>query len=51
MYFGTQEVKMLMHHLLRTYRWTTPPGYRVPWDLVALPMPADGLPLELHPLG
>jgi cytochrome P450 len=50
MYFGTQEVKMLMHHLLRSYRWTTPPGYQVPWDLVALPMPADGLPLELHPL-
>ena len=40
MYFGTQEVKTLLHHLLRNYRWTTPPGYQVPWDLVALPMPA-----------
>jgi cytochrome P450 len=50
MYFGTQEVKTLMHHLLRTYRWTTPPGYEVPWDLVALPLPADGLPLQLQPL-
>jgi cytochrome P450 len=48
MYFGTQEVKTVLHHLLRTYRWTTPPGYEVPWDLVALPMPADGLPLTLH---
>jgi cytochrome P450 len=47
MYFGTQEVKTVMHHLLRRYRWTTPPGYEVPWDLVALPMPADGLPLYL----
>ncbi|MBV9872140.1 MAG: cytochrome P450 [Frankiaceae bacterium] len=50
MYFGTQEVKTLLHHLLRTYRWTTPPGYVVPWDLVSLPMPADGLPLTLHAL-
>jgi cytochrome P450 len=50
MYFGTQEVKILVHHLLRRYRWTTPPGYVVPWDLLSLPMPADGLPLELHPL-
>jgi cytochrome P450 len=50
MYFGTQEVKTLMHHLLRHYRWTTPPGYEVPWDLIALPMPADGLPLQLQPL-
>jgi cytochrome P450 len=50
MYFGTQEVKILIHHLLRTYRWTTPPGYVVPWDLVALPMPADGLPLHLDAL-
>jgi cytochrome P450 len=50
MYFGTQEVKTLMHHLLRRYRWTTPPGYEVPWDLVALPMPSDGLPLRLHSL-
>ncbi|HEX3706733.1 MAG TPA: cytochrome P450, partial [Mycobacteriales bacterium] len=50
MYFGTQEVKILVHHLLRRYRFTTPPGYVVPWDLVALPMPADGLPLDLRPI-
>jgi cytochrome P450 len=50
MYFGTQEVKMLVHHFLRRYRWSTPPGYQVPWDLVALPMPADGFPLTLNPL-
>jgi cytochrome P450 len=50
MYFGTQEVKTLVHHILRRYRWTTPPGYEVPWDLLSLPMPADGLPLQLHPL-
>jgi cytochrome P450 len=50
MYFGTQEVKMLLHHILRRYRWTVPAGYTVPWDLVALPMPADGFPLTLQPL-
>ncbi|HWB68333.1 MAG TPA: cytochrome P450 [Mycobacteriales bacterium] len=50
MYFGTNEVKILLHHLLRRFRWTTPPGYEVPWDLIALPMPADGLPLTLSAL-
>jgi cytochrome P450 len=50
MYFGTQEVKMLLHHFLRRYRWSVPKGYHVPWDLVALPMPSDGFPLQLNPV-
>lgn len=48
--FGTQEVKTVVHHLLRRYRLTVPAGYRTSWDLTSLPVPADGMPIELTPL-
>ena len=50
MYFGGMEVKAAMHQLLRRYRLTVPPGYRMPVDWVSLPRPKDGLPIELHRL-
>jgi cytochrome P450 len=50
LYFGGMEIKAAMHQLLRRYRITVPPGYRVPIDWVSLPRPKDGLPVELHPL-
>jgi cytochrome P450 len=50
MYFGGMEVKAAMHQLLRRYRITVPPGYRMPVDWVSLPRPKDGLPVELHRL-
>jgi cytochrome P450 len=55
MHFGMLEVKTLLHEMLRRFRWTTPDGYQVRWDSTALPVPADGLPVELreidHPDG
>ncbi|HVU71815.1 MAG TPA: cytochrome P450 [Mycobacteriales bacterium] len=50
MTFGVNEVKTLVHHLLRTRRFTVPPGYRTTWDLTSLPVPADGMPVQLEPL-
>jgi cytochrome P450 len=50
LYFGGMEIKAAMHQLLRRYRITVPPGYRMPIDWVSLPRPKDGLPVELHPL-
>lgn len=51
MHFGTLEVKTLLHEMLRTYKWSVPAGYHAPWDFTSLPIPADGLPIELRPLG
>jgi cytochrome P450 len=50
MYFGGMEIKATMHQLLRRYRLSVPPGYRMPVDWVALPRPKDGLPIRLHQL-
>ncbi|MGH3451844.1 MAG: cytochrome P450 [Haloechinothrix sp.] len=49
MNFGTYEVKALLHEMLRQYRWRLPEGYRARWDYVALPVPVDGLPVQLTP--
>ncbi|MCW2782341.1 MAG: cytochrome [Marmoricola sp.] len=48
MLFGTLEAKAILHEMLRTYRWTVPEGYEVQWDSTALPVPVDGLPIQLH---
>ena len=47
MAFGTLEVKALLHEMLRNYRWSVPEGYQARWDYVSLPVPADGMPVQL----
>jgi cytochrome P450 len=47
MYFGGLEVKAIMHRLLREYRWTVDPAYTPPMDNHSLPVPRDGLPIDL----
>lgn len=47
LHFGGLEVKLLMHELLRAYRWSVPESYTARWDYVSLPVPADGLPVHL----
>jgi cytochrome P450 len=48
MHFGTFEVKILLHRLLRRYRWELSPGTCTRWDITSLPVPADGLPVQVH---
>ncbi|HEX6493325.1 MAG TPA: cytochrome P450 [Candidatus Dormibacteraeota bacterium] len=48
MHLGMFEVKTLLVHLLRRYRWELMPGYRMRWDLTALPVPSRGLPLQVE---
>jgi cytochrome P450 len=47
MQFGIYEVKALLHEMLRRYTWQLPAEYHVRWDNTALPVPADGLPVQL----
>jgi cytochrome P450 len=51
MHFGSMEVKAIMHQLLQRYSLHVPPGYEPPIDYGTGPFPADGLPIELRPLG
>ena len=53
LYFGTVEVKMIVHQLLRRFEWTVDPDYVPPMNYHSLPFPKDGLPVDLRllPLG
>ena len=51
MHFGDMEIKAMLHQLLLRYRWRVDPGYEMPLDLTALPIPADRLPVALQRIG
>jgi cytochrome P450 len=46
--FAAVEVKAIMHQVLLRYRWSIPDGYRMPIDWTSLPIPSDGLPVQLE---
>ncbi|HET7735198.1 MAG TPA: cytochrome P450 [Nocardioidaceae bacterium] len=48
MYFAGMEAKSVMHQMLRTYEWTLPSSYEMPMNWKALPIPKDGLPVQLR---
>jgi len=50
MHFAGMQVRAIFHELLRSYRWSVPPGYVWPLDLTALPLPRDGIPVTLERL-
>ncbi|MFT4128243.1 MAG: cytochrome P450 [Gordonia sp. (in: high G+C Gram-positive bacteria)] len=47
LYFGQMEIKAVLHHLLRGYSWSVAPGYEMPMDYSALPVPRDKLPVTV----
>jgi cytochrome P450 len=49
-HFADMEVKSVMHQLLRRMRLAVPEGYRMPYQLVPIAKPRDGLPMLLQPL-
>ena len=49
MHFAGLEIKLLLHQLLRRYRWTTPNPRPTPLSYLSLPLPRDGLPIDLTP--
>ncbi|MGA9102895.1 cytochrome P450 [Aeromicrobium sp.] len=50
LYFGTVEVKMIVHQMLQRFAWTVDPDYVAPMNYHSLPFPKDGLPVNLRPL-
>jgi hypothetical protein len=52
MVFGQLEIKTVMHRLLRRYRLELPrQGYKPRYDWGGMPVPIDGMPIVLRPLG
>ena len=49
-HFADMEVKSVMHQVLRRFRFSVPAGYRMPYQLVPIAKPRDGLPISLQPL-
>jgi cytochrome P450 len=49
--FGEAQVRLVMHQLVRRYRWRAPDGYAMPVQQAPISKPTDGLPLEFEPLG
>jgi cytochrome P450 len=47
-HFATLQVKAIMHQLLLCYRWSIAPGYVLPYQLVPIAKPRDGLPVTLQ---
>jgi cytochrome P450 len=46
-HFADLQVKAVMHQILLNYEWTVPEGYEVPYQLMPIAKPKDGLPVSL----
>ncbi len=44
--FAMLEIKATLHELLRRYRWTLPGDYTMPYQLIPIAKPRDGLPIR-----
>lgn len=49
--FAETQIKTVIHHLVRRYRWTVPEGYVMPVQQAPISKPLDGLPVRLEPTG
>ncbi|GAB2810610.1 cytochrome P450 [Actinocorallia aurea] len=48
LHFAGMQVKSILHQVLLGYSWTVPDGYTWPLDMTTLPVPKDGLPVNLE---
>ncbi|MFZ5722489.1 MAG: cytochrome P450 [Pseudomonadota bacterium] len=46
-HFADLQVKAVMHQVLLRFRWSVPRHYRMPYQLVPIAKPRDGLPVTL----
>ena len=48
--FAEAQVKLVMHQILRKWRFTVPADYRMPVQQAPISKPIDGLPVRLDPV-
>ncbi len=48
--FAELQIRIVLFHLTRRFRWSVPPDYRMPVQQAPISKPTDGLPLHLTPL-
>ena len=49
-HFADMAVKSVMHQVLRRFKFSVPDRYHMPYQLVPIGRPRDGLPIQLQPL-
>jgi cytochrome P450 len=49
--FAETQVKLILHHVTRRYRWRVAPGYVMPVQQAPISKPMDGLPVRLEAIG
>lgn len=49
-HFAFLQVKCIMNQILKRYHWDVNPNYEMPYQLVPIAKPKDGLPINLHHL-
>jgi cytochrome P450 len=50
-HFATLQVKAILYQLLLHYRWSVPVDYQMPYQMVPIAKPRDGLPVTLQRCG
>jgi cytochrome P450 len=50
LHFAYMQAKCFTWHFLNNFRVTVAPGYQVPWRMLPIPYPRDGLPVTLAPV-
>jgi cytochrome P450 len=48
--FAEAQVKLVMHHVVRRFRWSVPESYQMPVQQAPISKPLDGLPVRLQRL-
>lgn len=49
--FAELQIKIVLSHLVRRYRWHVPEGYEMPLQQAPISKPKDGLPITLERIG
>lgn len=47
LHFAEMQVKAILHQVLQQYQWSVPENYTMPINFTTLPIPKDGLPVDL----
>jgi cytochrome P450 len=51
LHFAYMQMKVFMYHLLTKYEFTVDDGYQADFQIMPIPKPKDGLPINIRPLG
>jgi cytochrome P450 len=49
--FAEMQIRLVLHQLVRKFRWSVPAGYTMPVQQAPISKPLDGLPLRLEAIG